>query len=178
MWLYGYMKYIDATAAAEMIGREGLQFIDVRTPAEYRAKHVKGFDSKPLDQLDAASVSQGVVLMCLSGKRASMAAERLEVAGVDNVCIVKGGIQAWEQAGLDVEIGDGVISLERQVRIAAGLMVLIGVILGAWVHPGFYGLAAFVGAGLTFAGITDTCGMGMLLAKAPWNQAGCSCKPT
>ncbi|MBK1826218.1 rhodanese-like domain-containing protein [Haloferula rosea] len=161
-----------------MLGTDGVQFIDVRTPAEYRAKHVAGFESRPLDQLDAGAVSPEVVLMCLSGKRASMAAERLEAAGVGGVSVVKGGIQAWEEAGLDVEVGEGVISLERQVRIAAGLMVLIGVILGTWVHPGLYGLAAFVGAGLTFAGITDTCGMGMLLAKAPWNQAGCSCKST
>lgn len=66
--------------------------------------------------------------------------------------------------------GRKAISLERQVRIAAGLMVLTGVVLGTWLHPACYGLSAFVGAGLTFAGITDWCGMGLLLAKAPWNQ--------
>jgi len=170
------MKQISATDAEAKMGETSFTFLDVRTPAEYRAKHVDGFTSSPLDQLEPDSVSSGVVIMCLSGKRATMAAERLEAAGVESVHVVTGGIEAWEQAGLQVEVGKGVISLERQVRIAAGSMVLIGVILGTWVHPGFYGLAGFVGAGLAFAGITDTCGMGMLLAKAPWNQGDCSCK--
>jgi rhodanese-related sulfurtransferase len=86
------------------------------------------------------------------------------------------GMYAWEQAGLPVNRGKAVLSLERQVRIAAGLLVLTGTILGTWVHPGFYGLAAFVGAGLTFAGLTDWCGMAMLLAKMPWNQrSGVQC---
>jgi hypothetical protein len=64
------------------------------------------------------------------------------------------------------------MSLERQVRIAAGSLVVLGTVLGAFVHPAFLGLPAFVGAGLIFAGVTDTCGMGMLLARMPWNRAG------
>jgi hypothetical protein len=83
---------------------------------------------------------------------------------------VEGGTQAWDQAGLPVIRGEKTISLERQVRIAAGLLVVSGTALGAFVHPYFLGLAAFVGAGLVFAGITDTCGMGMILARMPWNQ--------
>ena len=84
---------------------------------------------------------------------------------------VEGGTLACEQAGLPVERGRKTMSLERQVRITAGSLVVIGTVLGRFVHPGFYGLSAFVGAGLVFAGVTDTCGMGMLLARMPWNQA-------
>jgi rhodanese-related sulfurtransferase len=83
---------------------------------------------------------------------------------------VTGGTVAWEQAGLPVKRGKKAISLERQVRIAAGFLTLLGAVLGFFVHPYFIGLSAFIGAGLMFAGITDTCGMGMMLAKMPWNQ--------
>jgi rhodanese-related sulfurtransferase len=87
-----------------------------------------------------------------------------------HVVCVEGGTDAWEQAGLPVVRGHKVISLDRQVRMAAGLLVLLGVGLSFLVHPAFSALSAFVGAGLLFAGITDTCGMAMLLAKMPWNQ--------
>ena len=83
---------------------------------------------------------------------------------------VEGGTLACVEAGLPVVRGKKAISLERQVRIAAGSLVLLGVLLGWFVHPAFIGLSAFVGAGLVFAGITDTCGMGMMLARMPWNQ--------
>lgn len=83
---------------------------------------------------------------------------------------VEGGTLAWEGAGLPVVRGRRVISLERQVRIAAGALVVAGVLLGWLVHPAFLGLSAFVGAGLVFAGVTDTCGMGLLLARMPWNR--------
>ena len=86
-----------------------------------------------------------------------------------NVVNVEGGTLAWEKAGLPVVPGKKAISLERQVRIAAGLLVLLGTAFGWFVHPAFLGLSAFVGAGLVFAGVTDTCGMGMLLARMPWN---------
>ena len=83
---------------------------------------------------------------------------------------MEGGTLACEAANLPVVRGQKAISLERQVRIAAGSLVLIGAILGFWVDPYWIALAAFVGAGLIFAGITDTCGMAMLLARMPWNQ--------
>jgi hypothetical protein len=83
---------------------------------------------------------------------------------------VEGGTQAWAQAALPVVRGKKAISLERQVRIAAGSLVLIGSLLSYFAHPYWIALPAFVGAGLLFSGITDTCGMGMLLARMPWNQ--------
>ena len=85
--------------------------------------------------------------------------------------IVEGGIGALDNAGASLQKGQGTImSLERQVRIAAGSLVVIGVALGTLVNPWFYGLSGFVGAGLVFAGVTDTCGMGMMLARMPWNN--------
>jgi rhodanese-related sulfurtransferase len=153
-----------------------LKLIDVRTPAEFGELHIEGSHLMPLDRLEPEAVKGNqCVIVCRTGKRATQAMEKLQAAGCENLRVLEGGVQAWEQAGLPVNRGKAVLSLERQVRIAAGLMVLVGVILGTWVHPGFYGLAAFVGAGLTFAGITDWCGMGMLLAKAPWNQRAGEC---
>lgn len=150
--------------------------IDVRTPGEFNAAHVNGAQLQPLDQLDAAAFCQAygtenpVYVLCQSGKRACIAAEKLTSAGHSNVIVVEGGTAAAIEHGLDINYGKGGISIERQVRIGAGLMVFIGTLLGLFVHRGFFALPAVAGAGLTFAGITDTCGMGMLLAKMPWNR--------
>jgi rhodanese-related sulfurtransferase len=100
------------------------------------------------------------------------ACEKLQAAGYTNVVNVEGGTKAWDEAGLPVVRGQKAISLERQVRIAAGTLVLIGALLGYFAHPYWIGLSAFVGAGLIFAGVTDTCGMAMLLARMPWNRVG------
>lgn len=155
----------------------GIELIDVRTPVEYREVHVPFARNVPLDQLDAAQVtagrsaaSQPLYVVCRSGSRGKQACEKLQAAGYTQVVNVEGGTLAWDQAGLPVVRGTKAMSLERQVRIAAGSLVLIGSLLGAFVNLYWIGLAAFVGAGLVFAGITDTCGMGMMLAKMPWNQ--------
>lgn len=154
-----------------------INLIDVRTPVEFREVHVGLARNVPLDRLDAQSVAAGandgdspVYVICRSGNRAKQACEKLLAAGHQNVVNVEGGTQAWEQAGLPVVRGRKTMSLERQVRIAAGTLVVIGSVLGFFVHPYWIGLAAFVGAGLVFAGVTDTCGMGMILARMPWNQ--------
>jgi rhodanese-related sulfurtransferase len=155
-----------------------VELIDVRTPVEFREIHAEGARLVPLDRLDPVALMTGrngtaaepLYLICRSGSRARQACERFLAAGHDNVVCVEGGTLAWEQAGLPVKRGKKAMSLERQVRIAAGLLVLVGSALGFFVHPYFIGLSAFVGAGLVFAGVTDTCGMGMLLARMPWNQ--------
>jgi rhodanese-related sulfurtransferase len=150
-----------------------VKILDVRSPVEFNAVHIVGSELMPLNRLDAERLrSDGIerVIVCRSGGRATKAQQQLQSSGCKLFAVLEGGIGAWEQTGLPVVRGKSAISLERQVRIAAGLLVLTGVILGTWVHPYYYGIAAFVGAGLTFAGITDWCGMGMLLAKAPWNQ--------
>jgi rhodanese-related sulfurtransferase len=154
-----------------------VELIDVRTPVEFREVHVTCARNVPLDQLDAQTLAAGrdgsgqpLYVICRSGNRAQQACEKFLAAGFTNVVNVEGGTQAWDQAGLPVVRGRKAISLERQVRIAAGSLVLIGSVLGAFVSPYWIALAAFVGAGLVFAGITDTCGMGLMLARMPWNQ--------
>lgn len=155
---------------------EKLAIVDVRTPAEFEEEHIEGSRLIPLDRIDEealrreAGEASEVVFVCGTGKRAGQACEKLK--GVEGKAfeVLEGGLSAWQSAGLPVKRGRRTMSLERQVRIAAGVLVVIGVVLGIWVHAGFFGLSAFVGLGLIFAGLTDWCGMGMLLAKMPWNQ--------
>uniref|UniRef100_A0A7C4QQN6 DUF2892 domain-containing protein n=1 Tax=Schlesneria paludicola TaxID=360056 RepID=A0A7C4QQN6_9PLAN len=152
-----------------------IDLIDVRTPVEFREIHIPFARNVPLDRLDPQKLreehsgDEPLYVVCRSGSRGRQACEKLQASGL-KVVNVEGGTLAWEQAGLPVERGRKAISLERQVRIAAGTLVLLGVALGVTVSPYWLGLAAFVGAGLVFAGITDTCGMGLLLARMPWNQ--------
>ena len=110
-------------------------------------------------------------MICQAGGRSMKISKTLETAGFTNIVNVEGGTSAWHAAGLPVVEGKKVMSLERQVRIAAGSLVVIGAAVGQFVHPGGFGLSAFIGAGLVFAGVTDTCGMGMMIAKMPWNRA-------
>ena len=156
-------------------GGTAVELIDVRTPVEYREVHVPFARNVPLDRLDPATVRSGsrdgaLYVICRTGGRARQAADSLAAAGHSNVVQVEGGTLAWDAAGLPVVRGKKAISLERQVRIAAGSLVVIGVALAYFVHPYFVGLSAFVGAGLVFAGVTDTCGMGIILSRMPWNQ--------
>lgn len=159
-------------------GGKRVDLIDVRTPAEFREIHAEIARNVPLDRLDPKAVMEArngsaeepLYVICRTGNRAQKACDKILGAGFENVVNVEGGTQAWEQAGLPVVRGKKTISLERQVRIAAGALVLIGAVLALVVDPWFALLSAFVGAGLLFAGITDTCGMAMLLAKMPWNQ--------
>jgi rhodanese-related sulfurtransferase len=158
-----------------LAAQPGLAVLDVRTPVEFAEVHVPQARNIPLDQLQPGAVQvpkdQAVYLLCRSGQRATKAAEKLAKLGFAEPIVVEGGTLAWMAANLPVTRSVvKVMSLERQVRIAAGSLVLIGVLLGWFVHRGFYGLAGFVGAGLVFAGITDFCGMGLLLAKLPWNR--------
>jgi len=162
---------------SEKMATKPAPLIDVRTPAEFEEVHVVGARSIPLDKLDAKAIETefpdgDLYLICRSGARGKQACEKLLAAGVNRVVNVEGGTLAWDQAGLPVLRGRKTISLERQVRIVAGSLVFLGVALGYFVHQYFLGIPAFVGAGLVFAGITDTCGMGMMLAKMPWNQRG------
>jgi rhodanese-related sulfurtransferase len=159
-------------------GGQAAELLDVRTPAEFREVHAQSARNLPLDRLDPPAVKAArgsdeapLYVICRTGNRARQACEKLAAAGC-NAVNVEGGTLAWEQAGLPVIRGKKTISLERQVRIAAGSLVLVASVLGAFVSPYWIGLAAFVGAGLVFAGVTDTCGMGLLLARMPWNRTG------
>lgn len=166
---------------ADVLARgQTIDLIDVRTPVEFREVHVESARNVPLDRLDAAALMQArggnadepLYVLCRSGGRGKQACEQFLKAGFANVVNVEGGTLACVEAGLPVVRGKKAIAMERQVRIAAGLLVLLGAVLGWFVDPAFIGLSAFVGAGLVFAGITDTCGMGMMLARMPWNQCG------
>jgi rhodanese-related sulfurtransferase len=149
--------------------------IDVRTPVEFAEVHVPQARSVPLDELKPGALAlpkdQPVYLLCRSGQRATKAAEKFAREGFLQPIVIEGGTLAWIEANLPVTRSTvKVISLERQVRIAAGAIVLAGVLLARLENPLFIWLSGFVGAGLVFAGITDFCGMGLLLAKLPWNK--------
>ena len=162
--------------------REGrtIDLIDVRTPVEFREIHVEFARNVPLDELDPGALpalrrgppGDPLYVVCRSGDRGRRACEKLRQAGIADAVNIEGGTTACVEAGLPVVRGPKGVSLERQVRIAAGSLTLLGAGLAWFVHPAFVGLAAFVGAGLALAGITDTCGMGMLLARMPWNRGG------
>ncbi len=163
---------ITATQLAEAAKAGTVTLIDVRTPAEFAEVHVEFAKNIPLDELDPKAVNTGtnpVYIVCQRGSRGQKACEKLAAAGLTNAVNVEGGTLACVDAGLPVVRGRKMISLERQVRIAAGSLVLLGVGL-SFAHVAFLGISAFVGAGLVFAGVTDTCGMGMMLARMPWNR--------
>lgn len=144
--------------------------VDVREYPEYTEAHIGGAKLVPLGTLRhnprLAGESGEVLILCRSGRRAEEAAQILREAGHVEPIVVEGGIEAWKKAGYPVTHQKGPISLERQVRIAAGALVLAGLFV-----PGLPFLPYVIGAGLVFAGLTDTCAMGMLLARLPWNQA-------
>jgi rhodanese-related sulfurtransferase len=162
-----------------MDGGRPLNILDVRTRPEFTRVHAVGARSMPLDELDPTAVAaqqrdcnDAIYVICQSGGRSAKACERLQQAGLSEVYSIEGGTAAWERMGLPVERGrTNVISLERQVRIVAGGLVLLGTVLAWGIHPGFLAIPAFVGAGLLFAGITDYCGMGGFLSRMPWNRA-------
>ena len=179
------MQTISTTQLAERNAAQRVKLIDVRTPAEFREVHAPMARNVPLDSLNPTEVvaaedggdDQPLYLICKSGGRSAKAVQKFIQAGFQNAVSVEGGTDAWVAAGLPVERGKKAISLERQVRIAAGSIVLVSALLAMLVHPYFLAIAAFVGAGLVFAGITDTCGMAMVLAKMPWNQVkGAACE--
>lgn len=155
-----------------------IEIIDVRTPIEFREAHLEAARNVPLDTLDPAAAMKARVgseheplyLICRSGSRGRQACEKFIAAGFTNIVNVEGGTLACLDTGLPVIRGKKMVSLERQVRIAAGLLVLLGALLGWFVDPAFVFLSAFIGAGLVFAGVTDTCGMGLMLARMPWNR--------
>jgi rhodanese-related sulfurtransferase len=156
------------------------RIIDVRSPAEFESAHIPGAYNVPLDQLGehrdelARHLDEPVVLVCRSGARAGQAEQRLAAAGMGNIAVLDGGMLAWEAAGGAMNRGTQRWDLERQVRLVAGSLVLAG-ILASLVWPPARFLSGAVGLGLTVAALTNTCAMGMLLAKLPYNRATPSC---
>ena len=156
-----------------------LQLVDVREHPEFAAGRIAGARLLPLGEVERRAAeldrSRPVVCVCRSGKRSAQAAEKLAALGFADVRQLDGGLMAWEQAGLPLERdAHAPWALERQVRFAAGLLVLAGLGLSL-VWPVAVALSWFVGAGLVFAAVTDWCGMGLLLAKMPWNRPKQNC---
>jgi rhodanese-related sulfurtransferase len=151
--------------------------LDVRTPSEFSSRRAVGARNIPLDAIPA-TIAEGklpkdasICVLCEKGGRAAIAAEHLLKAGHRDVHVVTGGTEAWASSGLPVEgTGRKSISIERQARIGAGILVILGVAGGFLIHPAFFAISALIGAGLVYAGIRDWCGMGLLLARAPWNR--------
>jgi rhodanese-related sulfurtransferase len=160
--------------------QNSLHVVDLRTPLECRGEALAGCRELPVQDLNGETFAQlsqdidanaSIYLLCQSGQRATIAVDKLKGKTARQLVIIEGGLNALKSAGANLISSDKkVIGLERQVRIAAGFLVLVGVLLGFSVNTAFFGLSGFVGAGLMFAGITNTCAMGMLIARMPWNQ--------
>ncbi|GAB2495291.1 rhodanese-like domain-containing protein [Nocardiopsis aegyptia] len=149
--------------------------VDVRTPAEYENAHIPGSVNLPLGQVDrhleriVTDAGGRLVLVCQSGNRATQCQARLGAAGLTDTVVMTGGMNAWEAAGATVLRGRPRWALERQVRLVAGSIVLVSVLASLMWAPAVW-VAAFIGAGLTFAAVTNTCAMGMMLTRLPYNQ--------
>ncbi len=147
--------------------------MDVREPTEYVGGHIAGSSNIPFSQLGQIPLPAGpVVLVCQSGGRSSRALDQLLRAGHPSpLADLSGGLNAWQEAGLPLkQSGRAPLPLMRQVQIAAGSLVLLGVILSQVLAPGWIWLSGFVGAGLLFAGLSGSCAMASLLAAMPWNR--------
>ncbi len=158
--------------------------IDVREADEHARERIAPSRLLPLSRFDAASLAGAaqrgapLVVHCRSGRRGADAVRQLIAAGCDRGAVVNmaGGIEAWKAAGLPTTVDPGVsrVSVMRQVQLTIGLLVLTGCALAWFVHPAFIALPAALGAGLTFAGATGTCGLALLLERMPWNRIPCS----
>ncbi len=149
--------------------------VDIRESDEFARRHIAGALSQPLSGWEAAHLAiaadRDVIFTCRSGMRTAGACDRLAARVSGTAFVLKGGVDAWEKAGLPLTVdAKAPLEIMRQVQIAAGSLVLTGVVLGFLVAPGWFGLSAFVGAGLTFAGATGFCGMARVLMLAPWNR--------
>lgn len=164
----------------EQLGKPGRTLVDVREFPEFSAGRVPGARLIPLGEIEKRHQEidheHTVYVICRSGKRGADAQKRLKALGFPNVVNVAGGTNAWAAQNLPIEKDERAVwDLERQVRFTAGIFVFTGVMLSIFVHPYFIGLSGFVGAGLIFSALTNTCGMGMLLAKMPWNKNTAEC---
>jgi rhodanese-related sulfurtransferase len=175
---------LDAQSLREWTATEsGPRLLDVRTPAEFTTAHIPGSYNVPLDLLREhrtelrEHLDQDVVLICRSGARAGQAETLLAQTGLANLHVLDGGITAWQNAGAPVNRGPARWDLERQVRLVAGSLVLAGIVAST-VVPKAKWLSAAVGGGLTTAALTNTCAMGNLLSRLPYNRDAGTDLPT
>lgn len=157
---------------AQRLLADGAVLIDIRGRDEHVRERIDGSRNQPVDALSAVeSGGRKVIFHCKSGNRTATNAAKLASAAQCDAFILHGGIEAWKQAGLPVlcDVRQP-IELQRQVQIAAGSLVLLGIVLSYVIAPGLLGVSAFVGAGLLFAGLTGWCGLAKLFALMPWNR--------
>jgi len=167
---------VRSISPAELKGRTDVRLIDVREYPEFAAGAIPGATLVPLATLGEALQSwdrnSSYVMVCKSGKRSRQAAQQMFDAGFRDVFLLAGGTEAWLASGFPVHISEKrPWSLERQVRVAAGTMVLVSALLGITFSPWFFAWTLMVGAGLVFAGVSDICLMASLLGRMPWNRA-------
>jgi rhodanese-related sulfurtransferase len=169
------MQDVEATTLKVWLERGEALLIDVREPPEYAAEHIPEARLLPLSTFDPARVpreaGKKVVLHCVMGMRSGQAGQKLLDAGFTTVYNFRGGVQAWKDAGYATARGQRApLSLERQVQIVSGSLVLVGTLLGVIASPWFLLLSAVAGVGLVYAGARGTCGMATLLARLPYNR--------
>lgn len=167
------LQAIDPQTLQQHLHTGRTRLIDVREPSEHAGEKIAGSELMPLSRFDPQQLSpdSNIVLYCQSSNRSGEAARRLLASGFDRVTHLDGGLAAWKRAGYPTQVNKNApISIMRQVQIVAGTLVLTGTLLGAFVAPGFLFLSGFVGGGLLFAGLSNTCMMARLLAKLPYNQ--------
>lgn len=166
---------IDSATLKNLVDKDEVILVDVREPGEHKGEKIIGSIRVSLSNFNINKIpiveGKKLVLHCQTGNRSAEAAQKLFSGGYSEVTHLEGGINAWKASGYPTKIDrNAPISIMRQVQIVAGSLVLSGVLLGNFVHPRFYILSGFVGGGLMFAGITNTCAMAKLLAKLPYNQ--------
>ena len=159
-------------AKAKTLLERGAVLIDIRGPEEHGRERIANAQNRPLDalgKLDPAGAP--IIFHCRAGSRTAVNAEKLAARAPCEAYILEGGIEAWKRAGLPVIVDrTRPIEIMRQVQIAAGSLVVAGILLGYLVQPAFTLLALAMGSGLVFAGITGWCGLAKLLALMPWNK--------
>jgi len=170
------LEMIAPKAASILADKDAqVRFLDVRSALEFSQAHIKDSINLPIDLLgdkinELSQAKQEYIVLCRTGNRSPMAADMLIQSGIQAVKVMDGGLSRWQKEKLPVIKGEGGISLERQVRIIAGSLVLCGIFLSWFIHPGFIGISIFICCGLIYAGVTDNCMMGKLLMKLPYNK--------
>ena len=169
------LQEIDALTLKKWLERDKALLIDVREPGEFFSEHIPGAKLMSLSRFDPTVIPQDnnkkIVFQCQSGNRSAQAVQKMFDFGFNEVFHLQGGLPTWKAAGYPTKVNKNApISMFRQVQIVAGLLVFLGTVLGAFVSPWFLILSGFVGCGLVFAGVSNTCAMAMLLAKLPYNK--------
>ena len=169
------IQTIDAKELKDWLDRDRVTLVDVREADEYAREHIESSTLVSLSKFDVSEIpsksDRTVVLYCQSSNRSEQAARKTLASGFETIVHLQGGMNAWKSAGYPTKLNKKApISIMRQVQIVAGSLVLTGTLLGAFVSPRFLFLSGFVGAGLTFAGISNTCAMATLLKKLPYNK--------